>query len=113
MAGDVSPVIDLVEFDLAAVSTLDAATGQRLLELDVPIAQRPNTNALELVRPGVYPITVVVRRDGHVVAEATTFVERVRTDDITRGPLSLAAIAGVDEVATVPPGPSSKPPTNN
>jgi hypothetical protein len=49
LAGDVSPVIDLVEYDLAAVSTLDEATGDRLLLLDVPIAQRANTSALELV----------------------------------------------------------------
>ena len=39
-AGDVSDVIDLVEYDLAAVSTLDPATGERLLLLDVPIEQR-------------------------------------------------------------------------
>jgi hypothetical protein len=43
-----------------------------------------------------------MRRDGHVVADATTFLERVRTDGITRGPLSLAAVASVDEVATLP-----------
>ena len=104
LAGDVSPVIDLVEYDLAAVSTLDPATGERLLLLDVPIEQRANTSALELVEPGVYPITVAIRRDGHVVANAITFLERVRTDGITRGPLSLAAVASVDEVATVPTG---------
>ena len=102
LAGDVSPVIDLVEYDLAGVSTLDPATGERLLVLDVPIEQRANTRALELVDPGVYPITVEIRRDGHVVANAITFLERIRTDGITRGPLSLAAVASVDEVATLP-----------
>ena len=65
LAGDVSPVIDLVEYDLASVSTVDAATGDRLLLLDVPIAHHANASALDRrPDPGVYPITVAIRRDG-------------------------------------------------
>jgi hypothetical protein len=63
---------------------------------------RANTSALELTEPAVYPITVLVRRDGLVVASSTTFLERVPTDGVARGPLSLAVVAGVDQTATLP-----------
>src|SRR5436190_1701565 len=102
LSGDVSSVIDEIEYDLASVSTIDPTTGEPLLQLDVPISQVTLTSSLELVDPGVYPITVNIRRDGILVASAITFLERLRTDGISLGPLSLAVVASVDEISTLP-----------
>ena len=95
-------MIDLVEFDLHDVSSFDPVTGERRLSLAVPIAVRANLRALDLPDPGVYPISVQIRRDGQLVATTTTFIERTRTDGIALRPLSLAPLAGVAETATVP-----------
>jgi hypothetical protein len=100
--GELAPFFDLVEYDLRRVSTIDAATGERRLTLNVPIEEFANASALDFPDAGVYPITVRIRRDREPVATAITFLERVRTDGITRGPLSLSLLGGIDEVDTFP-----------
>ncbi len=102
-ATDVLPVSDLVEFELADVITVDPATGERRIRLAVPISDRAVRGQLELPDPGVYPITIQIRRNGQLIVTHLTFVERLRTDGFSPfGPFSIAALAAVDDVSTFP-----------
>jgi hypothetical protein len=98
--GELAPEIDRVEFDLADVSRVDD-NGQKLLSIDVLIDDRANTRALDLPDPGLYPVSIQIRRDGQLAAPThITFVERI--SDVTLGPFSLAVLAGVDDVGSRP-----------
>jgi hypothetical protein len=104
LEGDAGPVIDLVEFDLADVAEYDDATGEQRLSIDVPIAaDNVEFAALDLLEPGVYPITVQLRRDSLLVASHTTFLELVRSGP-GRGPFTFTIVANV-----VDPGPDATP----
>ena len=99
------PVIDILEFGLDAVSRFDESTGERRLELDVPISsETADEDRLDLTGPGVYPITIQVRRDNALVTAHTTFVELVDLTGIGRGPFRFSVLAALDD-----PGPDPDP----
>ena len=99
LAGSVGPALDIVEFDIDDVGTFNEVTGERELVLDVPIADDiASFSRLDLLDPGLYPITIQIRRDRTVVASHTTFLERTRNAGPGLGPLSFALIAGVDDI---------------
>lgn len=66
------------------------------MDLTVPVATGGNLAAeLELPRPGVYPITVEIRRRNELMARHLTFVERLDTDD--RSGQHLVVVAAVED----------------
>lgn len=95
---------DAAVYDLADVSEL--VDGVRRLTLDVLIAGRdepqPTDRALDLTRPGLYPITIEIQEDGVTVADDVTFIERLpdAAGQTPLGPFRLAVVAGVAD-----PGP--------
>lgn len=101
LRGDLGAVTDLAAFPLADVARTDDETGADLLELEVPIGSG-SRSALDLGRAGLYPITIVILRDQQVVVGHTTFLERLPDDGSGRGPLSLAVLAGVDDIGPEP-----------
>jgi len=99
--GEPGPVIDILEFALDEVAVFDEATGERRIRLDVPIATgQPAIEHLDLIEPGVYPVTIRIQRDGLLVADHLTFLERRRDIGPGNGPLSLAVLASIAD-----PGP--------
>ena len=66
------------------------------MDLRVPVATGGNLAAeLELPQPGVYPVTVEIRRRNELMARHLTFVERLDTDD--RSVHRLAVVAAVED----------------
>jgi hypothetical protein len=101
--GSTGPVIDILEYDLADVSVFDEPSGERRVTLDVPITQgSADVDRLDLLEPGVYPVTVQIRRDGALIASHTTFVELVRTNGIGLGPFTYAVLATIEHPGPAP-----------
>ena len=99
------PVIDILEFELDDVARYDSASSARRIELDVPITSGvADVDQLDLLGPGVYPITIQIRRDGLLVTEYTTFVEVTDTAGVGRGPFRFSILAALDD-----PGPQPGP----
>lgn len=106
--GSLAAPIDLVEFELAAVASV-AADGSERIVLDVPIDDfvrfdevSLERDELDLPEPGIYPITVQIRRGGRPIVSHTTFIERLRTEGVGRGPFSMVVVARVDDAGTIP-----------
>ncbi len=103
LAGSVGRTLDVVTFRLEDVSSVNEATLEGSITLDVPIADGGTLAAeLALTEPGLYPITIDVLEDGKLRTSHTTFIEQVRTDGISRGPLTLAVLAAIDDVSPEP-----------
>ncbi len=99
------PVIDILEFELAEVSRYDDSTGERRLILDVPISRvTADVDQLDLLDPGVYPVTIQIRRDSTLVTAHTTFLEVLDTSGVGRGPFRFTVLAALDD-----PGPDPDP----
>jgi Family of unknown function (DUF6049) len=88
LSGIVPRSVDTVDVDPAAVSR--PATDQ--LQVTVPIEVTTRTAAaLQLSRPGLYPLLVELSVSGEVVAELTTFVHRLPgVDDVPEDPMPVA-----------------------
>ncbi len=103
--GDPGSALDIVQLDLADVARFDEATGNRLIELEVRLTRsagdpkRPDR--LDLFEPGIYPITIQLRRDQTTIAELATFVEVLGSSRFGRGPLTVAVFG-----STPDPGPT-------
>ena len=105
LVGDPGAVIDILQFDLADVSRFDEATGQRRLMLDVPINSGvADVDELDLLEPGLYPVTIQIRRDSTLVTDHTTFLEVIDVAGIGRGPFRFAVLATLHD-----PGPDPTP----
>lgn len=101
--GETGALVDILEFDLSDVAVFDEETGERRIDLSVPIASDvADVNALDLLESGVHPITVQVRRDGRLVAFYTTFVEVVDPDGPGRGPFAFSVLAAVADTGPFP-----------
>jgi Family of unknown function (DUF6049) len=98
---DIAPVVDLVEVELNDVIAVDPVTGERRITVTVPISDTAREDQLDLPDPGLYPITVQVRRNGQLVVTHTTFLDRLRSDGAL-GPFTLSAVAAIDEIGTFP-----------
>ncbi len=102
-AGNLGREIDVVEFPFNQLVSCGGTPVECSLNLTVPVSDSRETKAtLGLDLPGLYPITVEVRRDGQLIAGATTFIERLRDDGITRGLLSMAVVAVVKDLGPEP-----------
>ena len=103
LAGAVGRQVDVVTFLLDDVSSFNETTLEGSITLDVPITDRGNLDTdLTLTEPGLYPITIDVLRDGELQTSHTTFIERITTNGVSRGPLTLAVFAAIDDVSPEP-----------
>jgi hypothetical protein len=105
------PIIDIVQYELADVSRVDEATGDRLVDLEVDLArplddgdepQFDRVDQLDLFEPGVYPVTIQIRRDQRVIARHTTFIEVLDDTEFGRSPLRFALVANVPDPGPTP-----------
>ncbi|HSH10201.1 MAG TPA: hypothetical protein VLA10_00320, partial [Ilumatobacter sp.] len=102
---DPGPVIDILQFELSDVSEFDETTGERRLILDVPINSGVvDVDALDLTDPGVYPVTIQVRRNSVLVTEHTTFLEVIDVTGVGRGPFRFTVHAALPDPGPDPSG---------
>ena len=103
LSGTPGPVLDILEFDLDDVARFDDSTGDRLLSVEVPVAAGvADVTELDLLEPGVHPVSVQVRRNGALVASSTTLVDVIRTDGPGRGPFTFFVLAALDDHGPFP-----------
>lgn len=88
LAGDLPRSADSVDLDVALQPRVAADT----LRVAIPIERSTRTTAaLQLSRPGLYPVVVELRRDGDVAAELLTFTHRLPdADEPDEQPLLIA-----------------------
>lgn len=103
LTGAPGPVLDILEFELDEVATYDDATGDRLISVEVPIgAGVADVTELDLLEPGVHPVSVQIRRNGALVASHTTLVDVIRSDGPGRGPFTFVVLAAVEDTGPFP-----------
>ncbi|CAN5414964.1 hypothetical protein BH23ACT3_BH23ACT3_10150 [soil metagenome] len=104
LAGATGPAIDGARFDLSDVFVPATISDSAHFDLDVVTSTGGEiASELELPLPGLYPITVELRRDGRRLARHITFVERLAANG--QRPRRTEPY-GLAIVATVPdPGP--------
>ena len=105
IAGDLNRNIDTVE--VTSQNMLRPAGDEVQVVVPVEVTTR-TPEALQLSKPGLYPVLVELRRDGETVAELVTFIHRVpgdseRAEDPLRVAFAASTITSVhlDEKAQV------------
>ena len=88
LAGDLTRSADSVDLDVV----LQPRVGTDTIRIAIPVERSTRTTAaLQLSRPGVYPVVVELRRDGDVTAELLTFTHRLPdADEPDEQPLLVA-----------------------
>ena len=104
LAGDPGPALDGARIDFDEVVQVDELSRPVGFLYAIPTATGGNRAAeLELVREGLFPITVELWRDGSRIARHFTFAERLADPDETSirpVPFQISVLAGVTD-----PGP--------
>ncbi len=57
---------------------------------------------LDLLEPGVHPVSIQIRRDGSLVAAHTTLVDVIRNVGPGRGPFTFFVLAAVEDTGPFP-----------
>lgn len=96
--GVLGPVLDRVE--VPGVDAVVGAGDGPTLRLDIATSTEAGDPRLTLRRPGLYPISIVLRVDDDTIAEAVTFVERLPIGTDADPPVGLALLATIAD-----PGP--------
>lgn len=99
--GVLTRTADSVDLDLAELPQLPGGT----LRAFVPVERSTRTGAaLQLARPGLYPVVIEVARRGDVTAELITFVHRLPdADEEDEQPINLAFIMSAQRPVRIEP----------
>lgn len=99
IAGDLGKVVDSIDLPIASVA--QPVPGQLQLSIPTEITLR-KPELLQLPKPGLYPVVVDVRIGGDVVAELTTFFERLASDPTGQpAPLAVSVVMSTSRPTTI------------
>lgn len=98
--GALSDVVDRVDVPISDVAT--ATSDGAELDLTVPTSAERGDDALTLGSAGLYPVSLLVQRNGFTLANQLTFLERLPNTPSDGPGLGIAVLAAVDELGPEP-----------